>query len=102
MRRAAKIDATQPEIVKALRQAGATVQSLAACGDGVPDLLVGYRGVTALIEVKDGSLAPSARRLTEDQLAWHGKWNGGTLAVVGDVEAALRVLATIGRVEIEA
>lgn len=92
MRRAAKIDANQPAIVAALRQAGASVQSLAAIGDGCPDLLVGYAGHTALIEVKDGSKVPSARQLTPDQHQWHQNWTGGTLAIVPDIEAALRVL----------
>ena len=52
MRRAAKIDANQTEIVKALRQVGASVQSLASTGKGCPDLLVGFRGVNWLLEVK--------------------------------------------------
>lgn len=95
MRRAAKIDANQPAIVKALRAAGATVQSLAAVGDGVPDLLVGINGRTALIEIKDGAQVPSAQRLTPGQLEWHGAWLGGTLATVNNVEAALRVLAVM-------
>jgi hypothetical protein len=92
MRRAAKIDANQTQIVEALRTAGATVQSLAAVGQGVPDLLVGYCGKTILMEVKDGRKPPSERRLTPDQLKWHGDWNGGWLSVVDGVEAALRVL----------
>ena len=95
MRRAAKVDANQEQIVKALRSAGATVQSLAGVGKGVPDLLVGYQGKTLLMEVKDGRLAPSARRLTEDQLVWHGAWRGGPLAVVDGVDAALRALGAI-------
>ena len=95
MRRAAKIDANQPAIVGALRNAGATVYSLAAVGQGIPDLLVGYAGKTALLEVKDGSKPPSARQLTPDQQTWHQTWTGGTLAVVPDVEAALRVLAVM-------
>ena len=92
MRRAAKIDANQEQIVSALRAAGATVQSLAGVGVGVPDLLVGHQGKTVLLEVKDGSKPPSARRLTEDQLKWHGAWRGGPLAIVDGVDAALRVL----------
>lgn len=92
MRRAAKIDANQQQVVSALRAAGATVQSLAAVGKGVPDLLVGYQGKTVLMEVKDGHKSPSQRELTDDQLAWHGAWRGGTLAVVDGPEAALRVL----------
>jgi hypothetical protein len=90
--RAAKIDANQPEIVDALRRHGATVQSLAPIGNGCPDLLVGYAGKTALIEIKDGSKPPSARRLTEDQMLWHKDWQGGTLAICNDVESALQVL----------
>lgn len=92
MRRAAKIDANQPEIVKALRQIGCTVQPLHTVGDGCPDLLVGAFGVTLLMEVKDGDKVPSARRLTEDQIVWHGRWTGGPLAVVTDIESAIRAV----------
>ena len=88
MRRAAKVDANQTQVVEALRAAGATVQSLAAVGQGVPDLLVGFRGQTVLLEVKDGRKPPSERRLTEQQLDWHGAWRGGPLAVVDGVDAA--------------
>ena len=95
MRRAAKIDANQDAVVSALRAAGATVQSLAAVGKGVPDLLVGYKGKTLLMEVKDGRKPPSAQRLTEDQLTWHGNWTGGALAVVDGPEAALRMIGVI-------
>ena len=95
MRRAAKIDANQTQVVEALRAAGATVQSLAAVGQGVPDLLVGFQGQTVLLEVKNGRAPPSERRLTEDQLKWHGAWRGGPLAVVDGPDAALRVLGVI-------
>ena len=95
MRRAAKVDANQTQVVEALRAAGATVQSLAAVGQGVPDLLVGFRGQTVLLEVKNGRAPPSERRLTEDQLKWHGEWRGGPLAVVDGPDAALRVLGVI-------
>ena len=93
--RAAKIDANQEQIVTALRAAGATVQSLAGVGKGVPDLLVGYQGKTLLMEVKDGHKPPSARLLTEDQLKWHGSWKGGALAVVDSPDAALRMIGVL-------
>jgi Holliday junction resolvase len=93
--RAAKVDANHVQVVEALRSAGATVQSLAGVGKGVPDLLVGYRQTTLLMEVKDGQKSPSQRKLTEDQLKWHREWNGGTLAVVDGPEAALRALGVI-------
>jgi hypothetical protein len=93
--RAAKIDANHEQVVSALRAAGASVQSLAGVGKGVPDLLVGFQGKTLLMEVKDGRKTPSARRLTEDQLKWHGVWRGGPLAVVDGVDAALRMLGVL-------
>jgi len=93
--RAARTDANHEQVVSALRAAGATVQSLASVGKGVPDLLVGHQGHTLLMEVKDGQKPPSHRRLTEDQLKWHGAWRGGTLAVVDGPESALRVLGVI-------
>ena len=92
MRRSAKIDANQNDIVNALRKAGATVQSLAANGQGVPDLLVGFKGQTFLFEVKDGSKPASARKLTPDQVEWHKAWRGGPLVVVESAEQALSVV----------
>jgi Holliday junction resolvase len=93
--RAARIDANHEQVVLALRTAGATVQSLAATGKGVPDLLVGFQGKTLLMEIKDGNKTPSERRLTEDQLKWHGAWRGGPLAVVDSPDAALRMLGVL-------
>lgn len=59
MRICGRIDGNQAQIVRALRQVGATVLSLADMGDGCPDLLVGFRGFNILLEVKDGSASPS-------------------------------------------
>lgn len=93
--RAKKIDDNQREIVSALRRCGAIVQSLASVGDGVPDLLVGYKRQTYLIEVKDGSKPPSARQLTHDQILWHVEWCGGPLCVVHNVDEALAAIGAI-------
>ena len=92
MRRAARTDANHEEIVKALRAVGATVQSLACVGHGVPDLLVGYQGKTILMEVKDGTKSPSKRQLTEDQVKWIDAWSGGSVFIVDNVEAAWNAL----------
>lgn len=92
MRRAAKVDANQAEIVKALRQMGCFVQSLAAVGDGCPDLLVGVAGVTLLMEIKDGKKPPSERKLRPDQQVWHSQWVGGPLSIVTDLEGAVRAV----------
>ena len=93
--RAARIDANHEQVVLALRTAGATVQSLAAVGQGVPDLLVGFQGKTLLMEIKDGRKTPSERQLTEAQLKWHGAWRGGALAIVDSPDAALRMLGVM-------
>jgi Holliday junction resolvase len=90
--KAARVDRNHAEIVAALRKVGATVQSLATAGRGVPDLLVGFRGTTYLLEIKDGAKAPSKKALNDEQIAWHGKWRGGPLAIVDSVDAALRAI----------
>jgi len=90
MRRAAAVDANQPSVVDTLRRAGCVVECLHSVGGGVPDLLVGRRGVVYLLEVKDGSKPPSKQALTDDQKAWHAMWAafGVRVQVVrSDVEA---------------
>ena len=91
MRRAARIDANQDQIVSALRAAGAVVR-IVTQGNGLPDLLVGYRGHTILMEVKDGRKAPSARKLTEAEQKFFDEWRGGMLRVVESVDEALDTL----------
>jgi hypothetical protein len=94
--RAAKVDDNQTEIVSALRQIGASVQPIHMVGKGVPDLLVGFRGQTLLLEVKDGSKPPSKRRLTPDEQEWHQAWRGH-VAIVESVEDAIGELEKISR-----
>ena len=97
-RRAARIDANQTRIVRALRDIGAVVHSLAGVGSGCPDLLVGFRGVTFLLEVKDGSKPLSERKLTPDQGRWHEEWlllSGAPLDVVTCEDDALRAIGAI-------
>lgn len=95
MRRAAKIDANQTQVVTALRAAGAVVHSLAAVGNGVPDLLVAFRSQTLLMEVKDVSLSQSRRALTPAQIEFHKGWTGGPLSIVDGPEAALRAIGVM-------
>ena len=87
MRTVARVDANQPDIVRALRQIGATVQHLYVIGDGCPDLLVGFRGVNYVLEVKDGDKPPSGRKLTPDELRWHDEWRGEVCIVKNEYEA---------------
>lgn len=84
MRRAARTDANQAEIVTALRKSGCQVESLAKLGRGVPDLLVSRAGKLKLLEVKTkrGDLTPDQRR-------WHALW---PVHVVRSPEEALRAV----------
>ena len=91
VRRAAKIDRNQPEIVAALRAAGASVEPCHAVGAGFPDLVVGFRGVNYLIEVKDGRKPPSDRKLTPAQRSWHAAWRG-QVYVAENVDDALSII----------
>lgn len=93
MRRAAKVDSTQAEIVVAFRRRGAAVWSTAQLGNGFPDLIVCIRAKsglwrTLLVEVKDGSLSPSKRALTADEARFHAFWPG-ELRIVGSADEAL-------------
>jgi len=91
MRYANRIDANQNAIVQALRECGATVRIISQ-GGGIPDLLVGYNKYTILMELKDGSKPPSARKLTEDEQKFFDEWTGGMLAIVNSIEEALDIL----------
>ena len=87
MRYAARVDANQEQIVSALRAAGAYVWII-----GLPvDLLVGYKGHTFLVEVKDGS----KNRLTKLQADFFENWSGSTLCRVDNPEAALRMIGVV-------
>jgi Holliday junction resolvase len=91
MRRRARIDANQPAIVKALREAGATVLHLHAVGQGCPDLLVGWKRKNYLLEIKDPTKKPSQRKLTEDEKVLHLCWQG-QVDVVETPEEAIKVI----------
>ena len=97
MRRAPNIDREQRLIVSALLAAGASVQTLAAVGLGCPDLLVGYRGVNYLLEVKSpvgprGGDQRDAQCPNAYQRTWHRAWRGNVVVVRSLDEA----LAAIG------
>lgn len=92
MRRAAKVDNTQPAITKALRDAGMTVQPLHVVGKGCPDLIVGWRGKhNVLLEVKTGD-RECDRKLTQMETDWHAAWNGQVAIVSTPEEAVLAVM----------
>lgn len=80
-RYAKRRDPNEPEIVRALRDIGATVKRL----DDI-DLLVGWRGRNFLLEVKDlrGALKPSQEEMVR---TWRGQYE-----IVRSVDEALRAI----------
>lgn len=88
--RARRIDVNQPTIVKHFRKLGCSVAILSEVGKGIPDILVSRLRSnlppwTALIEIKDGSKPPSARKLTPDEQDFHNKWQG-ELYIIESIE----------------
>lgn len=83
MRRAARVDANQDQIVAALRAAGASVEVI-----GKPvDLLVGWKGQNWLVECKDGSKTPGNRPLTRAQKDFIPNWRGQVSVVLSPAAA---------------
>jgi hypothetical protein len=87
MKHAHRTDANQAEICCALHRVGASVTLLSAVGNGVPDLLVGFRGATILLEIK-----VDAGQLNARQRNWLGSWRGGPAVVVRNVDEALTAI----------
>lgn len=101
-RRAAGRDSNEPDIVAALEAAGASVTRLSA--EGVPDLLVGYRGASHLLEVKHLSATgktvrrtsqgkrPDAEGRTKAQADWWAAWRGSPPVIVRTPAEALAAI----------
>lgn len=96
MRRAARTDGNHEAVMKALNAAGMKAVSLASVGQGFPDVAVGFRGLSCLLEIKDGGKPPSARGLTAAEKEWHDTWPGH-VAVVDSPEAAITAVVEHAR-----
>ena len=88
-RRAAKVDGNQQAIIDAFVEFGCSVRSTAAIGEGFPDLAVGVKGHTFLVEVKDPKQAASDRKLTPKQKRFHAEWKGRVHLVETAVQAVM-------------
>lgn len=100
MRTNAKIDINQPEIVEALRQVGASVKSVAQLKNCF-DILVGFRGVTYIMEIKNPERMTKAQRylpslaLTDGEYKFMNEWRGSTYHIVTSKEQALEIIGAI-------
>jgi len=114
-----RVDRNQPEIVEALREAGASVGHTHVVGKGFPDIVVGVQGLTLvgnfsvrrvkallhavhglkvleganlLLELKDGTQTASKQKLTEDEVEFHDNWKG-QLSIISSSAAALKLIS---------
>ena len=97
-----RADGNQRDLIDYLQAKGATVVTLPE-GQGRPDLLVGYRHVTALAETKmpagpKGGV--SHRKLSKRQEIWWRAWNGDTPWLIrdqGDCDQMLAYLVAVSK-----
>jgi Holliday junction resolvase len=82
MRRAAKTDANQQQVVKDLRKLGFSVAVTSSLGKGFPDLVLGKANKNYLVELKDGNKPPSARKLTPDEEVFIDGWRGRVIVAI--------------------
>ena len=100
MRRRAKVDDNQKEIVKVFRDLGAYVlhtHQLKNCCD----CIIVYNNTTVAIEIKDGSKIPSARKLTDGENEFRIGWSGagGAWVKIETVDEAIILIEELKRYE---
>ena len=83
MRRAARADINQPDIVKALRRGGASIWHTHTIGRGGPDIVIGYCGVNVLAEIKRDEREP----LTLAEAQFHATWQGHIVTICNERDA---------------
>jgi Holliday junction resolvase len=92
---ASRVDNNHKEIVIALKEAGASIIDMAKLGGGLPDLIVGYKGQTFLVEIKNLKTQYGRAGLNKNQKKWLQEWTGGPFSMVTDVESALRAIGFV-------
>ena len=89
-----RTDANHKEIVDAIRKIPfLSVFSTHAIGKGFPDIVIGYKGINYLVEIKDGAKTKSQKKLTEDEIKFHQSWFGQIIVCecVKDVLQLLKI-----------
>jgi hypothetical protein len=87
-----RTDANQKKIVEMVRKLpGASITSTHTIGKGFPDLVIGYKGINYLIEIKDGKKPPSARKLTPDEVKFHHEWSG-QISIIKNLDELLQII----------
>lgn len=83
-----RADSNQQQIVHTFIALGASVLNLSRVGEGCPDVLIGYKGVSCLVEIKKDEKA----KFTEPQMKFMQNWRGGAVSRIDSVDAAIRLI----------
>jgi hypothetical protein len=86
-----RVDGNQSEIVAALRQVGASVFITSDVGKGFTDLVVAWRGVNYLLEIKDPTQPLRNQKLTPAEAQFHARWQG-PIEIVYTPDDALKAI----------
>lgn len=87
MRKRARHDRNQSEIVTILRAHGISVLDTSFLGGGAPDIVTGFRGENRMCEIKDELQHMSDRKLTQMQIEFHARWKGKIEVITSPVQA---------------
>jgi Holliday junction resolvase len=60
-------------------------------GQGFPDLVVGYKQQTVLVEIKSSE----QKRFTNAQLKFMAEWKGSAVVRINDVDGAIRLIKVL-------
>lgn len=88
-----KRDASEPGIVAALEQLGASVERM----DKPVDLLIGFRRVTVLAECKTPG-TQYGKRLNQNQQGFADRWRGSPIVVLHSPDDAIRLIRNIAAI----
>jgi len=94
VRYSAKTDDNHMDVVKRFREYGCSVLDASRMGKGFPDIIVGYRHVNYLIEIKDGKKPQSKQKLTPDQVVFFDTWKG-QVQVINSLEAVDKFMVRV-------
>ena len=83
-----RVDENQKSLIHTFICLGASVLNLSTVGRGCPDLLIGYKGKTVLVEIKSSTKAT----FTEPQIKFMQEWRGGAVSRIDSVDAAIRLI----------
>jgi hypothetical protein len=90
--RACKIDDNQEQLVKQMRCIPGLKVKHTHTVKGFVDVVIGYRGINYLLEIKDPGKPPSKRKLTDDEQKFHNEWTG-QVAVVETIDDVIKLIS---------